>query len=446
MNRTIFSSDFAEQPYWWDLAPPLSTAAERSALPETAEVVIIGGGIAGLSTAIELGRNGIKSLVLDSASIGWGASSRNGGALSGAGSLGRAKSNLQSGVDAKLLEEMVAEAEASFDDLEDFLRREEINCFFRKTGRFVGAHAPKALDTLKRRAEMLNRTGRDTAVVLGRSQVREEIATDLYHGGLLIERAGSLHPGLYVRGLAESASRLGSKLRSGIGVTGVEKDGGFHRVRTDLGEVKARQVMVATNGYTGPATPWHRRRLVPVASYMIATEILGEERVRLMLPKLRVYGDTKRILYYFRPSPDFSRILFGGRASFVDADARRSAARLHGFLTGLMPDLAGVRVTHAWKGNVAFAFDFMPHVGQQDGVHYALGCNGSGVVTMTHLGRCAARQILGSANRASAFSRMPFPTIPGYTGTPWFMPLIGASYQLRDRMDGWRSTPPKGRR
>lgn len=406
-------------------------------------MVIIGGGIAGLSTAIELGRGGVRALVLDREAIGWGASSRNGGALSGAGSLGRARSDLQSAMEARLLAEMVEEAEASFDDMESFLEREGVECHFRRTGRFVGAHAPKAMDTLKRRAEMLNRTGRDTAVIVERGHVREEVATDLYHGGLLIERAGSLHPGLYVQGLAKAASRLGADLRSGVSVTGLEKEGGFHRVRTSLGEIRARQVMIATNGYTGPATPWHRRRLVPVASYMIATEPLGEERVRSLLPKLRVYGDTKKVLYYFRPSPDFTRILFGGRASFIDADVRRASLRLHGFLTGLMPDLAGVRITHGWKGNVAFALDYLPHVGQQDGIHYALGCNGSGVVTMTHLGRCAARQILGNGNRASAFSRMPFPTMRGYTGHPWFLPLIGASYQLRDRMDGWRSTPAK---
>jgi glycine/D-amino acid oxidase-like deaminating enzyme len=443
MNRTIFAPDFAERPYWWELAPPPPPPSSPLPLPEASDVVVIGGGIAGLSTAIELGRSGVKALVLDREAIGWGASSRNGGALSGAGSLGRARSDLHKALDAKLLDEMVEEAEGSFDELETFLRREGVECFFRKTGRFVGAHAPKALDTLKRRAEMLNRTGRDTARILERGRVREEVATDLYHGGLLIERAGSLHPGLYVQGLAKAAERLGADLRGGVAVTGLEKDGGAYRVRTALGEVSARQVMVATNGYTGTATPWHRRRLVPVASYMIATEPLGEERVRSLLPKLRVYGDTKKVLYYFRPSPDFTRILFGGRASFIDADATRSSARLHGFLTGLMPDLAGVRVTHGWKGNVAFALDYLPHVGHQDGVHYALGCNGSGVVTMTHLGRCAAHQILGSANRASAFSRMPFPTMPGYSGNPWFLPLVGASYQLRDRLDGWRSSPRK---
>jgi glycine/D-amino acid oxidase-like deaminating enzyme len=443
MKPHLFTPEFVERPYWWELAPP-PPAGSSLPLPGTADVVIIGGGIAGLSTAIELGRSGVKALVLDREAIGWGASSRNGGALSGAGSLGRARSDLHT-LDARLLDEMVEEAESSFDEFETFLGREGVECFFRRTGRFVGAHAPKALDRLKQRAEMLNRTGRDSATILERGRVHEEVATDLYHGGLLIERAGSLHPGLYVQGLAKAAAGLGAELRGGVSVTGLEKDGNRHRVRTSLGEVSAGQVMVATNGYTGEATPWHRRRLVPVASYMIATEPLGEEQVRALLPRLRVYGDTKKVLYYFRPSPDFTRILFGGRASFIDADATRSAARLHGFLTGLMPGLAGVRVTHGWKGNVAFAFDYMPHVGQQDGVHYALGCNGSGVVTMTHLGRCAARQMLGASNRASAFSRMPFPTMPGYSGQPWFLPLVGASYQLRDRMDGWRSAPAKAR-
>ncbi|HWX46623.1 MAG TPA: FAD-dependent oxidoreductase [Roseomonas sp.] len=441
-HRTIFTADFVERPYWWELAPPPPPGPPEP-LPEAADVLVIGGGIAGLSTAIELGRSGVRALVLDREAIGWGASSRNGGALSGAGSLGRARSDLHKALDAKLLDEMVEEAEGSFDEMEVFLRREGVECFFRKTGRFVGAHAPKALDTLKRRAEMLNRTGRDTATILERGRVREEVATDLYHGGLLIERAGSLHPGLYVQGLAKAAARLGATLRGGVTVAGLEKEGGGYRVRTSQGDVMARQVMVATNGYTGAATPWHRRRLVPVASYMIATEPLGEARVRALLPKLRVYGDTKKVLYYFRPSPDFTRILFGGRASFIDADATRSAARLHGFLTGLLPDLAGVRVTHGWKGNVAFALDYLPHVGRQEGIHYALGCNGSGVVTMTHLGRCAARQILGTTNRPSAFARLPFPTMPGYHGRPWFLPLVGASYQLRDRLDGWRSAPAK---
>ncbi|WP_264713316.1 NAD(P)/FAD-dependent oxidoreductase [Limobrevibacterium gyesilva] len=425
-----------EHPYWWDAAPPAPTGAT---IPDDAEVLVIGGGIAGLATALELGRNGQRAVVLDRAMIGWGASTRNGGALSGSGSLGRAKADLQKAVDPEILRAMLDEAEASFEDYEELVRREGIDCHYRRCGRFVGAHAPAAMETLKRRADMLNRDGGNQAEIVPRTRLADELATDRYHGGLIIERAGSVHPGEYVRGLAAAAARHGAILCGGVTVESYvrEADGGF-RVKTSRGTIRARALMVATNGYTGAATPWHRRRLVPVSSYMIATEALGADRVRRLLPKLRVYGDTKKVLYYFRPSPDGERILFGGRASFVDADVKRAGLRLHQFLTHLLPDLAGTRITHAWKGNVAFALDLLPHVGQKDGVHFALGCNGSGVVTMTHLGRQAAHQILGDANRPSAFSRLPFPTMPLYNGTPWFMPLIGTYYKLRDRLDGWR--------
>ncbi len=437
----IFAPGFVERPYWWDAAPPDRPPAQP---PEAADIVVIGGGIAGLSTALELGRNGVKALVLDRETIGWGASSRNGGALSGAGSLGRAKANLQQAVDPKLLDEMVEEAEASFESFEALIAREGLQCHYRRTGRFVGAHAPKALDVLKARADMLNRSGRDTAEILPRARQGEEIATTRYHGGLVIQRAGAVHPALYTRELARAAERAGATLCGGVAVSGLERVATGFVVHTDRGPVRAREIMVATNGYTGAATPWHRRRLIPIASYMIATEPLGEERVKALLPRLRVYGDTKKVLYYFRPSPDHARILFGGRASFVDADAGRAGASLHRFLVHLLPGLAGTRITHAWKGNVAFAFDMMPHVGVQDGVHYALGCNGSGVVTMTHLGRCAAGQILGGGNRPSAFARMPFPTMPLYGGRPWFLPIVGTWYRAQDRMDGWRVDEPAG--
>ena len=436
-DNPILAPGFAERPYWWELAPP-TEAEDTAPLPESVDVAIIGGGIGGLSTAIELGRAGVHALVLDRERIGWGASSRNGGALSGGGALGRARSDLHT-LDRKLLDEMFEEAEQSFEDFEQVLAEEGIDCSYRRCGRFIGAHAAKALDALKRRAEMLNRAGGETAEIVERKDVASEIATELYHGGLRLTRAGSLHPGLYTQGLAQAAQARGATLRSGVSVAGVTRDGDAHRIDTSRGAVRARQVVITTNGYTGTATPWHRRRLIPVASYMIATEQIGEDRVRAVLPQLRVYGDTKKILYYFRPSPDFTRILFGGRASSVDGDATRAGARLHHFLTGLMPALKGVRISHAWKGNVAFAFDYLPHVGVQDGVHYALGCNGSGVVTMTHLGRCAARQVLGTANRPSAFSRLPFPTRPGYTGNPWFLPVVGMSYQFRDWRDGWRA-------
>ncbi len=435
VTEPILTEGFLERPFWWDAAPPHLRAAS---VPPRAEVLIIGGGIAGLSTALELARNGARPVVLDREVIGWGASSRNGGALAGAAGLGRANPKLQQQTDPAILAAMVDEAEQSFDDFEQLIEREGLDCDYRRTGRFIGAHAPKAMDALRRRAELLNKGDGEPARLLQRDEVAEELATTRYAGGLVVPRAGSLHPGKYVQELARVAEAAGAALHGGVEMQGFERSGSGFKVRTSAGEISADALMVATNGYTGPVTPWQRRRLVPVASYMIATEVLGAERVRQVMPKLRVYGDTKKVLYYFRPSPDGERILFGGRASFVDSDVRRAGARLHRFLVHLVPSLAGTRISHAWKGNVAFAFDYLPHVGQNEGVHYALACNGSGVVTMTHLGREAAQQILGRANRVSAFSRLPFPTMPGYGGHPWFMPLIGGFYRLRDRLDGWR--------
>ena len=431
---SIFAPGFVERPFWWDAAPPTQRATD---IPAQAEVAIVGGGIAGLSTALELARNGVKAVVLDREAIGWGASSRNGGALAGAAGLGKANPKLKQQVDPAILDAMFEEAEQSFDDFEQLIEREGLDCQYRRSGRFVGAHAAGAMAALASRAEMLNKEG-GGARLLSKAEVGEELATTRYAGGLVVPRAGSLHPGKYVQELARVAAAAGASLHGGVEMQSYAREGSGFRVRTSAGDITAGALMVATNGYTGTVTPWQRRRLVPVASYMIATEVLGAERVRRLLPHLRVYGDTKKVLYYFRPSPDGERILFGGRASFVQTDVRQAGTRLHRFLVQLLPDLEGTRITHAWKGNVAFAFDYLPHVGQQDGVHYALACNGSGVVTMTHLGRQAARQIVGRGNQASAFSKLPFPTMPGYSGNPWFMPLVGSFYRLRDRLDGWR--------
>jgi glycine/D-amino acid oxidase-like deaminating enzyme len=431
-----FAPDFRTTPWWWEAAPPPPPAPPR--LPDGADVVVIGGGITGLATALELGRGGMRALVLDREAIGWGASSRNGGALSGAGSLGRARSDLARGLDPALLAAMVAEAEASFDAFETLIRREAIDCDYSRCGRFVGAHCAAAMAALAKRAALLNAALPGTAEILPCERLAEELPTPHYHGGMLNRRAGSLHPARYTQGLAAAARRAGATLAGGVTVTGLARDGAFFLVATSAGTIRARHVMVATNGHTGSATPWHRRRLVPVASYMVATEAIGRDRVRAVLPKLRVYGDTKKILYYFRPSPDGERVLFGGRAALSDTDPRIGARWLHRRLLHLLPPLQGVRITHGWKGNVAFAFDMLPHVGVQDGVHHALGCNGSGVVTMTHLGTVAARRMLGADNGASAFARLPMPTLPGYTGTPWFMPVVTGWYRLKDFASGWR--------
>ncbi len=427
----LFAPGFKELPYWWDAAPP--TGAETAALPARVDVAIVGGGYCGLSAALELRRHGVDVLVLEAERIGFGASSRNGGMVSGG--LKLASTDLVKRFGAEKAAGFVEEAAGSLPFLEELIRREGIECQYRRTGRFVGAHCRRAYDGLAARIDTLKAaTGLD-AYMLPRERQREEIGSDYYHGGMVAAATGALHPGLYHQGLAGAARRAGATVVDGTRVAAVERRAGGFAVRTPSGAVEAREVLVATNGYTDGAAPWLRRRLIPVASYIIATEPLPEETMRRLDPNGRMLSDTNRVLHYFRPSPDGTRILFGGRASFRSVTAREAAPILHRMMATIWPELASTRITHAWTGNVAFTFDFVPHIAEKDGVNYAAGCQGSGVAMASYLGYRAALKIAGRANRPSAFEGNDFPTMPFYGGNPWFLPLVGTAFRLRDWLD-----------
>jgi glycine/D-amino acid oxidase-like deaminating enzyme len=199
--------------------------------------------------------------------------------------------------------------------------------------------------------------------------------------------------------------------------------------------VRADEVVIATNGYTRDLTPELKRRVVPLASHIIATEELPPNLAASLIPKRRTLADTRRVLCYYRMSPDGKRMIFGGRARFTPVTPQQSAPILYRFMTDRFPQLLGTKITHAWTGNVAFTLDALPHMGQQNGMHYLLGCNGSGVAMMTYLGWQTARKIAGVANRQSAFDTEEFPTHPLYSGNPWFLPAIGGWYRLRDSVD-----------
>jgi glycine/D-amino acid oxidase-like deaminating enzyme len=424
----ILAEGFKTDPYWWEAARP--DHEEERDLPGHADVLVIGSGFAGLSAALELKRNGVDVCVLDAEALGWGASSRNGGHVSGGVNIGKS-----SGLPAKVITALIEEAAESYQHLEDVIAREKIDCFYRRSGRFVGAHCPSAYETLARRVDELNTHADSGAAMVPRSRQHEEIDSDYYHGGMTVELSGCLHPALYHRGLLKACRAaevtLCPRTRAGY-ISGNE---GSFIVDTSRGRISADQIVVATNGYTGEATPWHQQRVVPVASYIIATEEIGEERVRGLFPNLKVVGDTKRVLYYYRPSPDLKRVIFGGRASFAARSALETAPKLYEFMCGVFPQLRGVRISHGWTGNVAFTYDRVPHMGTQSGMHYCLGCNGSGVVMMSHLGHRTALKILGQTNRPSAFEKVELPSIPFYGGNPWFLPMVGGYYQFRDWID-----------
>jgi glycine/D-amino acid oxidase-like deaminating enzyme len=433
VRADIFHPDFQPKPYWWETYTPVTGALAD--VPKQARVAIVGGGYAGLAAARELVRHGIDAVVLERGELGVGASTRNGGAVSGGINIGKSFSGRTAEVAPERARRLLADAADAFSVIERLIEDEGIECFWQKRGRFVGAWTPKHYAYLEHRLANLNDDAQSGASMVPRARQREEIASDYYYGGMVVERSASLHPALYYKGLLDACRRRDVTICAAAAVEKIIPSGTGWRVETSRGPIAAGDVVIATNGYTGTVTSALRRRIVPIASHIIATEPLPEDLARSLIPKRRTLSDTKRILCYYRMSPDGTRMVFGGRARFTPANPRLCAAVLHTYMTERFPQLKGVRVTHSWTGNTAFTLDALPHMGEEGGLHYCLGCNGSGVAMMTYLGTQTARKIARVANAPCAFDTPEFPDHPLYTGNPWFLPLVGGYYRMRDRLD-----------
>ncbi len=322
----------------------------------------------------------------------------------------------------------------AYDFLARFIAEEEIECNYAETGGFTGIVKPARYEAMARETEQLSRSVGLEAHMVPKSEIRSEIGTDLYCGGRVTHRRAGLHPARYHAGLIGRVREAGATVVGNCPVTAIRRDGGDFTVTTPRGSLKARNVVVATNGYTGPVTQALRRRVIPVTSYMIATAPLSPNLMATLMPKGRMLSDSNRLLCYFRPSPDNTRVLFGGRPAYTDIGPTLAAERLLRYMTRIFPELHDVELTHSWFGYIAYTFDRLPHVGEHDGMHYAMGYCGSGVVMSTWLGRKAALRLLGHADGKSAFAELGHPTSPFYYGKPWFLPLVQAWYQGADML------------
>jgi glycine/D-amino acid oxidase-like deaminating enzyme len=439
-KRDIFHPDFKARPWWWEAWTPNNALSQHP--PARADVVIVGAGYGGLSTALELRRNGIGAVVLERGDFGVGASTRNGGMISGGVNLGKGLGGKNQAAEefARRKAEFLAAGSDSLSVLEDILAREKIECGLIRKGRFVGAWTPRHYDEQAAKIEMFNKYADTGAEMIPRERQREMIASDYYFGGMYARRSGHLHPALYYKGLLEATHRAGATLCANVEAERIEKAAIGWRVLTAKGPITCREVVVATNGYTGDLTPRLKRRVVPVASHIIATEELPMPATEL-IPELRSIADTKRVLTYYRPSPDGRHLIFGGRARFTAAPPEVSAPVLYQYMIDRFPQLEGVRITHVWTGNVAFALDYMPHMGMDQGLHYLLACNGNGVAMMTYLGTQTAKKIAGGSNApVNPLDGRDFPEHALYNGDPsWFLPMIGAWYRTRDWLDRRRA-------
>jgi glycine/D-amino acid oxidase-like deaminating enzyme len=411
----------------WDETVPRSRGPTPP-LPGDTDVAIVGAGYTGLSAARTLARHGVAVTVVERHRVGCGASGRNGGfVLPGfqpeAGHLVRRYGAER----ARALFEGSMEA---IGFLEGLIAEETIDCGYARRGAVTLAARPSHLRHLERsRVTLSERFGHETRL-LGPEELREEIDSPGYHGGLLDPAAGSLDPARYCAGLAAAAVRKGAVIVEGVDVLGISRSEGSTTLTTSAGPLRTAEVLVATNGYTGAAFPALRRRVVPVGSYVVATARLEPSVARRLLPRARVMSDTWNLLHYFRMSDD-GRLVFGGRASFTPTSVGRSAEILAAAMRQVFPPLEQVPVEYGWTGNVCFGRDRMPHAGRLDGVHYALGYGGHGVALSTWLGarmgdalagRGAIPELTGDRLRA----------IPLYGGTPWFLPAVGGYYRLKD--------------
>lgn len=417
-------------PYWWEAAPREHEAP--APLPARADVAIVGSGYTGLSAALTLARAGRSVVVVDAEAPGYGASSRSGGMVGHGHRLSYVKLKQKFGDERALA--LIREGIASLEFAADLIAREKIDARFARTGRFRGAWSVADYDAIAREAEALSKeAGLPVEVVAKRDQHRE-IATEKYQGGILFTSHGGLHPALFHTGLLLRARESGATVIGNTAVTGVSRDGENYVLETARGRITARDVVIATNGYTGQATRPFARRIVGVPSFLIATERLGENRVRSLIPNGRMIVETRATHFYYRPSPDGTRIVFGGRAALHPIPLGDAARRLSKSLAELLPGLDDVRIDHAWTGNVAFTMSDLPAIGRQDGLWYALGCNGGGVALMPYLGHKLALRILGDADGATAYDDVPFRAVPLYNGKPWFLPLMTQWFRLKDAL------------
>jgi glycine/D-amino acid oxidase-like deaminating enzyme len=424
------------QQIYWHTTVQMPDDSSLAPLPKQVDVAVIGGGYTGLSAARTLAQHGVSAAVLEAKTIGWGASSRNGGMVLTGLKLGMQTVMKKYG--RELARRLFQCSLDSIDTVEQIVHAEHIDCGFQRSGHLLMANKAKHFDALREEAEFMAQEFGHRVQLIPRSAQSTEIGSDLYHGALLDERSGGLNPAQYLAGLAAAAERAGATLHARAGVTRLERRANRFQIETERGLLGADSVLVGTSGYTGNVTKKLQQKVIPIGSFVIATERLPDELARELIPSRRMIFDYKHYLNYFRLWDN--RLIFGGRAAFfpeTSGTVRRSAEILRREMVQVYPRLKEVRVDYVWGGTLDFTFDRMTHVGEMDGLYYSLGYAGHGVAMATYLGKTVAEAMLRGNIKDHPFASFSFPGVPlGLRGTangfPWFLPLAGVWHKILD--------------
>jgi glycine/D-amino acid oxidase-like deaminating enzyme len=423
--------------YWHDTATPFG-AAQKGPVEGRYDVAVIGAGFTGLSAARKLAREGLRVAVLEARHVGAGGSGRNGGHLNNGVAHGYAEAKAHLG--ASRAHALYKAYDRSIDMIEDVIAEERIACDFRRSGKLKLASKPSHVAGLRANYELVHREVDSDTRWLERSDLAGEVGSEAFHGAMLYEKSAMMHMGRYVTGLATAVDRYGALIWEEAPVTDRDKRAGGWELATPKGRLQADRVIAATGAYSAevPGAPlrYFRRRIVSVGSYIVATRPLSPEEVIATLPGNRTCVTSLNIGNYFRLSPD-NRLIFGGRARFSSVSDQRSDAKsgeiLRASLAHTFPHLAGVEIDYCWGGLVGMTKDRFPRAGEADGMIYGMGYSGHGAQMSTLVGQVLADMAMGRTD-TNPLAGMDWPAIPAHSGRPWFLPLVGLWFGLKDRL------------
>ncbi len=399
-------------------------------------MLLWGGGFTGLSAAYHAAKQGLSVAVLETHTVNWGASGRNGGmATTGlATSFGKAVKRYGEQRAVGYFQEY----NKAIDLIEDLVREHNLDVDYARTGKMNLAVKPSHWEGMKRSAEQLSRVAGQDVTLVDRANIRSEIGSDAYHGAIVDPLGAGMHVGKFGHELARLAIEAGATIHEHAEVTDLERIGNttVHNLKTSRGNLRAGSVILGASGYTGKPFGWNQRRIIPVGSFIIVTEPLPQEVVDELLPHRRMTSTMVNFTHYFRITPD-NRLLFGGRARFALSDPsqdRESGEILTKAMRQVFPQLRSTRIDYMWGGLVDISMDMMTHAGEHNGVFFSHSYNGHGVQMANYMGKVMVEVSQGKPEE-NIWRDLRNPWIPGYYGNPWaHLRAGGAFFALQDKL------------